>query len=129
MGVRVAEPYREDPEHITTNAHSTALPAWYAVQTRPPHEQGCSLPLDQDGMENLLPLTSEVHQGSDREKVVPVPLFPAYVFVRMPLLSNEQRVRVLRKMGVISFVGPKRDATPITASQIENVRALMTARA
>lgn len=110
-------------------APGTLLSQWYAIQTRPRHEQTVATQLAQDGIENLLPVMSEMHRWSDRKKLVRAPVFPTYVFVRMALSSNEERVRILRKSGVISFVGPKRDATPIDPTQIENVRTLMNSDA
>jgi len=102
-----------------------ARPEWYAVQTRPRHEQVVATQLDRDGIEILLPLATQVRRWSDRRKLIQVPVFPNYVFVRMMLDSNEQRVHVLRRHGVLGFVGSNREATPIAASQMESVRTLM----
>jgi transcription antitermination factor NusG len=101
----------------------SALAAWYAVQTRPRHEQTVVTQLNQDGLETLLPMVHQVRKWTDRRKLVHVPLFPSYVFVRTTLSCNEERVRILRKSGVVSFVGPRREAEPIANS---NVRALLT---
>jgi transcription antitermination factor NusG len=124
----MAEPYI-DPSFEARVYQPVVSPSWYAVQTRPRHEHVVATQLDQDGIEALLPMAPEVHRWSDRRKVVHVPIFPGYVFVRIALLSNEQRVQVLRKMGVIGFVGPKREATAIEPSQIENIRALIATQA
>ena len=103
-------------------------PAWYAVQTRPRHEQMVASQLAQDGVEVLLPLVDQVHRWSDRRKLLQVPLFPSYVLLRTVLSNHHERVRVLRKDGVIGFVGPRREATPIEPSQIDSLRAVMAAR-
>ena len=128
MGLRMAEPYIN---HCIDTAATRLLgqsscPEWYAVQTRPRHEQTVATQLDRDGVEVLLPLATQVRRWSDRRKLIQVPFFPNYVFVRMMLDSNEQRVYVLRRMGVVGFVGPNREATPIAASQMESVGTLMT---
>lgn len=47
---------------------------------------------------------TEVHRWSDRRKKVEVPLFSGFVCVHVPP-TNEERVRVLRTDGVVSFVG------------------------
>jgi len=126
MGVRVAEPYTEVyPQSMV--AASGVFPQWYAVQTRPRHEHMVASQLDHEGLPVLLPLAAQVRRWSDRRKVIQVPVFPNYVFVKLALVSNEQRVFVLRRSGVIGFVGPNREATPIEASQIESVRTLMSA--
>jgi transcription antitermination factor NusG len=103
-------------------------PAWYAVQTRPRHEQQVASQLKQDGIEVLLPVVNQVRRWSDRRKLLQIPLFPTYVLICIALSNNRERVRVLRKSGVIGFVGPRREATPIEPAQIDNVRALMAAR-
>lgn len=124
----MAEPYIDHSTEVATigSLGQSVCPAWYAVQTRPRHEQMVATQLDRDGIEILLPSTTQVRRWSDRRRVVHVPLFPNYVFVRMTLSSNEQRVYVLRRVGVVGFVGPRREATPIAPSQMESVRTLMT---
>jgi transcription antitermination factor NusG len=126
----MAEPRLMPKSGVPAEAMSlvqVASPA-IAVQTRPRHEHTVACQLEQDGFEILLPMFGEVRRWSDRRKLVRVPLFPMYVLVRTRLSCNEERVRVLHKPGVISFVGPRREAVPIAPSQIESVRALMTAQ-
>src|SRR3954453_16812059 len=83
-----------------------ARPEWYAVQTRPRHEHAVASQLDREGVEVLLPMTAQLRRWSDRQKLVQLPLFPNYVFVRTTLDSNEKKVFVLRRIGVVGFVGP-----------------------
>jgi transcription antitermination factor NusG len=79
--------------------------------------------LETGGLETFLPLCAQVRSWSDRRKVVELPLFPGYLFVRTSHLAQE-RVRVFRARGVLGFVGPNNQATPIPAQQIEAVRSL-----
>ena len=76
----------------------------------------------------FLPLITQIHRWSDRRKVVQVPLFPGYTFVRV-VPSTEQYVRVLRVHGVSSFVGVRGEGTPIPDKQIEDIRVLLTSNA
>ena len=103
-------------------------PAWYAVQTRPRHEQMVASQLAHDGIEVFLPVVEQVHRWSDRRKLLQVPLFPSYVLLRTVLSSSHDRGRILRKHGVIGFVGPRREATPIELAQIDNVKSVIAAR-
>lgn len=82
----------------------TDFPSWYAVQTRARHEKVVAQRLREQGVTTFLPMYNEVHRWSDRRKVVELPLFSCYVFVRL-LPTNEQRLRVLRQDGVFTFVG------------------------
>src|SRR5271170_73417 len=72
---------------------------WYAVQTLPRHEKKVAGELRRKGIESFLPLFPEKHQWSDRERVVDVPLFPQYVFVRISA-DPTARIAVLRTSGV-----------------------------
>lgn len=97
---------------------------WYAVHTRARHEKMVAYRLQQQGIATFLPLVREVHRWSDRRKVVELPLFGCYVFVRL-FPSNEQRMRVLRLDGVFSFVGVRGEGTPIPDEQVDAVRTLV----
>lgn len=100
---------------------------WYAVQTRPRHEKQVTTELGEKCIGSYLPLLSQIHRWSDRRKVVQVPLFPGYVFVRAQLDPNVH-LAVLRIWGVLSFVGPQREATVIPDNQIEDIRTLLSTK-
>ena len=97
---------------------------WYAIQTRPRHEKKVTLELKDKRIESYLPLVSQVHHWSDRRKLVQVPLFPGYVFIRTQL-DGRARLAVLNIWGALNFVGSQRDAMPIPESQIEDIRTLL----
>ena len=82
---------------------------WYAVQTRSRHEKMVARQLESQGFATFLPLTTQLRQWSDRRKLVELPLFPGYTFVRM-VYQPEQRLRVLSTEGIVSFVGMQRIA-------------------
>ena len=99
-------------------------PQWYAVQTRSRHEKKVAVELSDRGVHIFLPLLSQVHRWSDRNKQVEVPLFPGYVFVRT-LAAPEARVSVLRTPGVANFVGSHGKGTSIPDKQIEDIQAIL----
>jgi len=99
--------------------------SWYAVLTRARHEKTIAHRLGQQGITTFLPLVREVHRWSDRRKIVELPLFSCYVFVRLNS-SAEQRMRVLGLDGVFSFVGVRGAGTAIPDSQIDAVRTLIS---
>ena len=100
-------------------------PAWFAVQTRPRHEKKVSAELQEKGVSAFLPLVSSARQWSDRRRVVEMPLFPQYVFVRIAQ-TLQTRVSVLRTNGVTSFVGTRGLGVPIPDEQIERVQTIVT---
>jgi transcription antitermination factor NusG len=99
-------------------------PAWFAVQTRPRHEKKVSAELREKCVSAFLPLVSATRQWSDRRRVVEMPLFPHYVFVRIAQTLNN-RVSVLRTNGVTNFVGARGIGIPIPDDQIERVQTVV----
>ena len=96
---------------------------WYAVQTRHCCERMATDHLHRSGIEAFLPLHEEVHTWSDRKKLVLVPMFPGYVFVRIHL--RDARLAVLRTPGVRKFVTFNGSVASIEPAQIDAVRLLM----
>src|SRR5487761_208416 len=113
----MAKPYTlmhlEPQENIESGLLGTVLPCeWFAIRTRPRHEKVVTSQLETSGIETFLPLSTQVRSWSDRRKIVDFPLFPGYVFVRASL-ATQTRVRVFQVRGVLGFVGPNNQATPI----------------
>jgi transcription antitermination factor NusG len=104
--------------------HKETSLVWLAVQTWPRYERKVATELEKKQIEVFLPLTTSEYQGSDRRRIVHLPLFPTYIFVRAPG-TFESRRSVLRTNGVINFVGMRNAGTPIMESEIESVRVLL----
>lgn len=101
--------------------------SWFAIHTRPRYEKKVTAELQQKGIRAFLPLSSAMHQWSDRRRLVHVPLFPGYVFVRVSSLPVH-RISVLRTNGVLNFVGVRNVGVPIPDSEIDAVRAVLEGR-
>jgi transcription antitermination factor NusG len=97
-------------------------PHWYAVYTRSRHEQFVKKQLDGKEVENFLPLYEKISQWKDRKKAVTLPLFPGYLFVRIPL---RERVKVLKTFGAVNIVGNGQGPLPIPEDQIQNVQSFV----
>lgn len=111
-------------EPVEAPAHEAL---WYAVQTSPRYEKKIVSELCKKGVESFLPLCPEKHRWSDREKVVEVPLFPQYVFVRITG-DTTTRISVLRTPGVNCFVGARGIGVTIPESQIAAVQSVLEQR-
>jgi len=105
----------------------TALMRWFAVQTRPRHEKKVARELLGKSVCNFLPLLSEKHSWSDRQREVQVPLFPGYVFVRLQD-DLDGRIPVLRTMGVVGFVGGRGLGSAIPDDQIQAIQSVLDAK-
>ena len=95
--------------------------SWYAVHTMARHEKRVAAQFEEKRVCTFLPLLHQVHRWSDRRRVVEIPMFSCYAFVRM-VQTVEERLKVLRTPGVLGFVGSERQGTSIPDEQIESLR-------
>ncbi|HEX4487765.1 MAG TPA: UpxY family transcription antiterminator [Terriglobales bacterium] len=98
---------------------------WYAVHTRARHEKRVAERLQELGFTIFLPLVKETRRWSDRKKVVELPLFGCYVFVKFAA-SNQKRLRVCQTDGVLQIVGVKGQGIAIPDEQVDAVRAVLS---
>lgn len=98
--------------------------SWFAVHTHARHEKVVERELRELGINCFLPLYKQLRQWSDRRKIVELPLFSCYLFVRIAS-DNVQRIRVLRTNGVLRFVGDHGMGIPIPDDQIHAVRRVI----
>ena len=70
---------------------------WFALYTRHQHEKVVAEMLAAKGFEAFLPLYDSMRLWKDRKKMISLPLFPCYVFVRGPL---ERKLAMITTPGV-----------------------------
>jgi len=92
---------------------------WYAIYTRHQHEKTVAGILTSKGFETLLPLYSAAHRWKDRTKLLSLPLFPCYVFLKGGL---ERRLDILTTPGIRALVSTAGQPAAIPHSEIEGVR-------
>jgi transcription antitermination factor NusG len=100
---------------------------WYAIRTKSRHEKIVCNQLETDGFDSYLPTVQQFRQWTDRRKLIDFPLFPGYVFVRIPQFSS-QKTQILRKVGIIGFVGNGRGAALIPDVELNGIRLLLRNR-
>jgi transcription antitermination factor NusG len=96
--------------------------AWYVLYTKHQHEKVVAQILSSKGFEILLPLYSTARQWKDRTKLISLPLFPCYVFLRGGL---DRRFAVMSTPGVHAMVSTAGQPTPIPNSEIEAIRRVV----
>lgn len=106
---------------------AASQPLWYAIQTHSRHEKRIGMELQEKGITTFVPTIRETHRWSDRTKMVEVPIFSCYVFVKL-LATAEQRLEVLKTMGVFRFVGLNGRPISIPDSEIEGIQTVLDAR-
>src|ERR1700722_1366990 len=99
-------------------------PQWFAVQTRYRFEKRVVAQLNHKSCEVYLPLLTEHHTWSDRQKVVKTPLFPGDAFVHINQ-SHDAREAVLHTAGLIGFVIFGGVVAAVPSKQIEDLQLLL----
>ena len=77
------------------------LKKWVAVYTYPKSEKKVAALLTKNNIENFCPLNRVEKKWSDRKKIVLVPLFTSYVFVK---ISEKEQLDLKKTDGVVNLV-------------------------
>ena len=98
-------------------------PRWYVVHTRSRHEKRVSEQLQLKRVETFLPLYHSKRNWNGRSAEVDLPLFPGYVFVRIPLI---ERLSVLTLGGVAGLVSFQGAPVPLADVELERLRSCLS---
>ncbi len=93
---------------------------WYVLFVRTNQEKRVAEGLGERGLEHLLPCYSSLRQWKDRKVRLDMPLFPGYVFVRLPLI---ERLRALTVPQVIGMSGKKESPAAVSPEEIDWIRS------
>jgi transcription antitermination factor NusG len=94
-------------------------PRWYAAYTRANHERMAHEQFLRRSVDSFLPTYLSVRRWKDRRVRLQMPLFPGYVFVRIPL---HERLRVLEVPGVARLVGFGGVPVALNEEEVESLR-------
>jgi transcription antitermination factor NusG len=92
---------------------------WWALYTRHQHEKTVAEMLSAKGFEVFLPVYESIRRWKDRSKMLTLPLFPCYVFVRGGL---NRRLQVVTTPGVHMILFRGERVAIIPESEIEAIR-------
>ncbi len=95
---------------------------WYAIYTRSRAEKKVARQLEEMGIEVYLPLEKTLRQWSDRKKIVYMPLFKSYVFVRV---NNKESYYAIQVFGAVCYVCIQHSRVAIPDSQIEAIKTYL----
>ncbi len=94
-------------------------PAWWVLYTRHQHEKTVAEVLSAKGFEVFLPLYDSIRRWKDRKKLLSLPLFPCYVFVRGGL---DRRLQVVTTPGVHMILFHGESVAIVPEPEIEAIR-------
>ena len=92
---------------------------WWALYTRHQHEKTVADILTAKGFEIFLPLYESVRRWKDRKKLLSLPLFPCYVFVRGGL---NRRLQVVTTPGIHMILTNGEKVALIPEDEIQAIR-------
>jgi len=103
----------------TPSARANSASTWYAVYTRHQHEKTVARILAVKGFETFLPLYEAHRRWQDRVRLLSLPLFPCYVFLKGGL---ERRLDIVTTPGIHAFVSSAGQPASISAVEIDAIR-------
>jgi transcription antitermination factor NusG len=95
---------------------------WWALYTRHQHEKTVAEMLSAKGFEVFLPLYESIRRWKDRSKMLTLPLFPCYVFVRGGL---NRRLQVVTTPGVHMILFRGETVAIIPEAEIQAIRKVV----
>lgn len=119
--------FRENGQHtygatVEDYEHAHPPTCWYALYTKHQHEKTVAHNLLCKGFETFLPLYASARNWKDRAKLLHLPLFPCYVFLKTNL---ERRLDIITAPGVYGLVSSGGQPATIPAAQIESIRQVV----
>lgn len=103
---------------------SSNVTNWYVVYTYPKAERKVTKQLDQIGIESFLPLHEQVRKWHDRRKILYIPMFPNYVFVKIKPQERSRIFEVKEIVRFISFGGTPTKINEVTINSLKNITSL-----
>lgn len=97
-------------------------PQWYVIYTRARSEKKVYDRLLDEQFECYLPTYRALRQWSDRKKLVELPLFNSYIFVRV---MESELSSVLKVFGVVKFVYYIDKPAIVRDKEIENIKLFL----
>ena len=108
-----------------TNDREAYPKRWVAALVQMNCEKKVASKLDKLGITNYVPIQKEIHQWSDRKKIIDRIVIPMVVFVHLSQNEENDFKRLPFIFKFITYPGSSKLATPIPDEQIVNLRTLL----
>jgi transcription termination/antitermination protein NusG len=99
---------------------------WFALWTHSHCEQLVHDQLAANGFEAYLPMMKTWSRRAGRQRLIPVPLFPGYMFVHHAI-DKHSYVEILKTRGLARILGERWDRlSPVADAEIESLQRVLT---
>ncbi|MCX2574294.1 UpxY family transcription antiterminator [Pedobacter sandarakinus] len=95
---------------------------WLVIYTRPRWEKKVDRLLQEQGFESFCPVKQVESQWADRKKMVSLPLFNGYVFIK---ISERDAYKVRFTLGVLNFINYMGKPAIVRDAEIDQLKHIM----
>jgi len=108
----------------SSKSHKEGLePKWFPFYTKSRFEKKALINLEKAGYEAYLPLKKTMRNWSDRKKMVEIPLFSSYIFVRVPQYKLHD---IMQINGIVRYITFNRQPAIVRDSEIEMIKLVLS---
>ena len=100
------------------------IPAWYVLHTKSRFENVVNDGLRKKSIDVFLPKVTVQSKRKDRKKMIRVPLFPGYIFVRSDLHPN-RHLDILKTVGAVRLIGDHQGPISVADQTIESLQIMV----
>lgn len=100
------------------------IPSWYALHTKSRAENVVHDGLSKKSVETFLPKITVPSKRKDRKKMIRVPLFPGYVFVKSDL-SAAHHLEIVKTAGAVKLLGNYQGPISVPEETIESLKIMV----
>jgi len=101
------------------------IPSWYVLHTKSRFESVVNEGLLKKSLQVFLPKILVKSKRRDREKMIRVPLFPGYLFVKTDL-NPVEHVEIVKTVGAVRLIGNRDRPVPVGDATIESLKIMVT---
>src|SRR5258708_37956460 len=96
---------------------------WFVIYTKPRHEKKVSEQLHKADVSAFLPMMKTLNTWCDRKKYVEMPVFPSYVFVKLP--DNQSYYQTLQIHAMLYYLRTGNELATVSETVISTVKMLL----
>ncbi|MGD8843925.1 MAG: UpxY family transcription antiterminator [Desulfobacteraceae bacterium] len=100
------------------------VPLWYVLHTKSRFENVVRDGLFKKSVDVFLPKITVQSKRKDRKKMIRVPLFPGYVFVKSDLSPNHH-LDIVKTVGAVKLVGNNQGAISVPTETIDSLKIMV----